>query len=286
MPPKKPVKPDTEPPQTPIHSAGAKRKANATPGRGDPKVSKRDTDDEDISDVDVEQPSMSDLLNAISSMRVEFSSKIDTLENRILEKVSSDLKSTVSAMESRLIAQCHEQTQQSLTSYHDEVTAKLTAKVNRLVQEKEEEKAKLTAVLHGIPAAVSRDDISKMLKSVNGLYESLRVFTPPSGKTTGILVFSSNEAREAYVTDFKTSDRYLASGNMSHKVTISAGKSKLQRDRNAALRAKHESISQGALPGERWSIDWVRRSILRNGKSVYKQRRLSTDIVEIPDKTQ
>ena len=243
----------------------------ATPLRGSAKQGR--TNDEP----DEHDASNSAILAAIHSLRDEMGTRMDALEQRVLSKVSTEL----SHMEQRVFDRCQESTIQSIDKYHDEVTAKLSAKLDRLVHEKEEDMAKLTAIIHGIPSVSDRSQVEKALKSVKVAFRSLRVFTSKAGNTMGILSFPTVKIRDEYISAFRSSERTLDDGEMKHTLGISPGKSKLQRDRNTALREKLDHLSKSCAPGKKYTIDWMKRTIQLNGVPTHKQHRLSTDITEI-----
>ena len=225
-----------------------------------------------------QQPSMSDVMTAISSL----TTRIDTMEASLAERVRCDMKSIMNEVEERVVAKCENHTVEAIKSYHTEVTSKLEAKLNRLVQDKESEEAKLSAVLHGVPESANRRSVDSMLKKIDSTYRSLRLFTnPKTSKTTGILVFANTDQRDSFVTKFRSEERMLVDGGMKHIVNLVSGKTKMQRERNMVLRAKRDELEKCGSSTEKWTIDWVKRSILLNGKIRFKQERTSTDVVEV-----
>ena len=217
-----------------------------------------------------------EILSAINSLREEFSSRMDALEERMLAKVSAEMAD----IEQRVFDRCQASTSHSIETYHEKVTSKLSAKLDRIMHEKDEDLAKLTAVIHGIPPSTDRSQLDKVLKSVNVAYKALRVFTTKGGKTMGMLTFPSTKIRDEYITKFRSSERLVDDGDMKHTLGISPGKTKLQRDRNTSLRMKCDDLMKSRAPGNEYTIDWMKRTILLNGTPKYKQQRLSTEIVE------
>ena len=266
-----------------------KRKAEGTPGRGDPKAAKCDTDDASISDAELNESVLQSIMNKLSSLD-GLSEKLDDIQSSLtplqneIQQVKSDIhdmRSAMGDMESRISGQCKSNTADAIREYHDEVTSKLSAQLDRFVQEREEDKAKLTAVLYGVPNAADRPSLTSMLKSVNDSYRSYRIFTTKAGKTMGILSFGSMSDRNAYVNKFRESERSLKVCDTKHTVSISNGKSKLQRERNASLRSMHERLVKAAAKGQKFEINWIPRTISLNGTAIMKQERLSPEVVDL-----
>ena len=228
-------------------------------------------------------PTMKDLMGAIVSLE----SKMENMEGRILARVSDDMRVLATEVESRVVAQCQSHTADAIRTYHNDVTAKLQSKLDRLTAGQEAEEAKLTAVLHGVPECMDRKSVDSMLRRIDNTFNSLRMFTnPTTKKTTAILSFGSMSSRNEYVTKFRAEDRFLNDGDMKHHVTLVSGKTKLQRERNAAIRSKLDELKASANHDQKWDIDWMKRVISLNGKVVYKQQKFPTEIVEIRKRSQ
>lgn len=224
------------------------------------------------------QPSMSDVMKAISTL----TSRIDTMEHRLSEQVRSDISSLMAGVEDRVVARCEATASEAIQSYHTEVTSKLEAKLNRLVEEKESDEAKLTAILHGVPETTERKTVDALLKKVDNNFRSFRLFTnPKTSKTTGVLSFGTTQLRDNFVTKFRSQERTIVDGGMNHVLSLVSGKTKLQRERNSAIRSKMDDLVKMASPDQSWSVDWMKRSILLNGKVKYRQQRSSAEIVEV-----
>ena len=287
----------SQPQSTPVRKPGEKYKQFSSPsGKPPAKDHRKDTNDEYISDSDIDIPTTTASIDHDLLIR-SFERMLDVKMNQMKSDISATIASELGHVQRALEA--HESRMSSfdnrISALEDsvkvlpkipaeeggtEMTSKLSQKVERISQQMDEDRARLTAVLHGIPANTDRSIIDRYAKSFEVAFRTLRTYTTKTDSYVGVLSFSSVEDRDSFIDRFRSKTLDLKVGSSMHKITISPGKTKLQRDRNRALRKRADDLSKLAKPGDHYSINWMTRSIELNGSVVCRQARNSTEVVD------
>ena len=293
MPPKKDKKFESEPFGSTLSESDKKRKATSTPGRGANKISKKDTDDVSIPDSDeVERPTDSaillSLMEKVTALEVliPLRDDVSVLADRLsqLESSLSDkLDEKLSAGFAEVSQKCETVCMEKIKEYDQSVSSRLsenTRRIEALMREQQVAQSKLTAVIQGIPQASTRESVSSLLKSVGVPIKSLRI-TTLKGKdmSMGFASFLSEQARDEFITSFKTSPRVLTVNGKTIEIAARPDKPKFLRDRNRVLSDKYNELSK--RKGDKVSIDWAKRTILVNGNIRFRQLRDSSELAEV-----
>lgn len=280
MAPKPVKKSDMEPPATPVHDAGSKRKANATPGRGMSKVSKRDTDDEDISDADITGTSMvtMDVLKAVicealQPMVSELASiRSDISELKSVKEDVADLKSQIGSIESSIMAKVE-------SKLDDRISSSLAGKLDRLAKEHEMLLSKRQAMIFNLPNATNRQALRDFTDKIGKGILSMRIFTTKAKRTMASVRFSDQQARDAFVASFKQTERVFSQDNQKYTLVAKNDQPESVRKRNGAIHSKVKELKDSGKKNV--EIDWKSRTITIEGAPVFCQKPASDDIVPI-----
>ena len=269
--------------ETPPRKVGTKTKPKGPPeGVPDPKGHKIEDSSDCESDL-AHQGSLDAILSKLSALDV-LNAKISDISSQ-LDAVKSEVqhvRSGFEVMENRVVEKCTKKVNDALATYDKEVTSQLAERVNKISQQMDEDRARLTAVLHGIPSSAHRKAVESWLKGFKVAFRSLRTFTGKNEKTTGIVSFADPASRDSFLAKAKSEMQPIVVDGQTYKLSVSPGKTKLQRDRNAEMKSRFDQLQKRAGPGQTYTLDWKTRCILLNGNVHLKQLRHAIELSE-PD---
>ena len=142
------------------------------------------------------------VLEAISSLKNEFNSRIDSLESSIVDRVTQNITSTVQHTVTQEVQRvCEPITQQ--VNHHQQLLEVLLKSQQRM----EINECKLNAVVTGIPSDTTNEKLTELIESIESAPQPTSVIHRKSrqGRKSSLLKFNDLESRNAYVKRFRDS---------------------------------------------------------------------------------
>ena len=198
-------------------------------------------------------PSNVELLDAIKSLKTEFSARIDSLETTIADRVTEKINTTVQATVVKEVDRVCEPISQRVNQHQRLLEVVLSSQ-----QRIEINACKLNAVVTGIPSDTSNEKVTELIESLDTVPQPVSEIqrTSRQGRKSSLLKFSDIESRNAFVKRFRDSGMKIS----DQAVRIAYETPPFQKRLNDLLFEKMRTL-KSTHPGHSYRVDLRNKTI-------------------------